>query len=275
MKHKTVAVFIRVLLASAILVTLVTASMSASAADDHLQEILKRGVIKVGTTINAKPYAFRDEQGRPVGLEIDLMTLMAEYMGVKLEIVDMDWEGLIPALRANRIDLIGSRMLATLERAKSVWFTVPWMLEGTSAYTRKDTPFKSWHELNSPNVRVGTISGSVGEELARSRLPKAELVLYKQDGDVTQALLSKRIDAALNGRPICVEQVRAYPEKLRMLPGYLRVDVIAYAVRQGDISLQQWLNLFFHQIRNTGEWAAMYEKWMGEPWSTESEAALW
>jgi len=246
--------------------------VAVAAEKDLLGDIIERGVIRVGSTAAARPYCYRDETGKIVGWEIDLANLIAENLGVKLENVDMPWAGLIPALQAGRIDLISPRMLTTLERAKSVWFCEALHLAATVAYARKESGFTSWEELNLSKYTVGAISGAVGEELAKKKLPNAQLKLFQLDTDATQALLTGRVDAVCNGNLISAGEVQAYPDKLVVLPGNLRAETTTWAVKQGSpqLSLKFWMDNFVRKIKITGQYGEICKKWMGEayvPWN--------
>jgi len=249
------------------LVVFAAGMVSVASAADLLDTIKKRGYIICGTTLGAPPFAYADSKGNPVGFEIDLIHKLGEYMGVKVKIEDMAWAGQIPALFTGRIDVISSRMSATLERATKVVFAHPWLMTGTFAISHKSKGFKTWKVLNKPGMKVSAIAGSIGAILARKKLPKARLVTYELDGDMFKALKDGREDGGLNDELIVLMAAKKYPE-LVMLEGNLQPDVYAYAVRPDFESyrLKNWLDLFFATIMRTGEYAQIYEKWIGKPW---------
>jgi polar amino acid transport system substrate-binding protein len=241
--------------------------VSVASAADLLDSIKKRGYIICGTTLGAPPFAYADNKGNPVGFEIDLINKVGEHMGVKVKIEDMAWAGQIPALLTRRIDVVSSRMSATLERATKLVFAHPWLMTGTFAVTHKNKGFKTWKDLNRPGIKVGAIAGSIGAVIARKKLPKARLVTYELDGDLFKALKDGREDGALNDELIVEMAAKKYPE-LTVLKGNMQPDVYAYAVRPdfGSYRLKNWLDLFFATIMRTGEYAEIYEKWIGKPW---------
>lgn len=240
---------------------------SPASAADLLDTIKKRGYIICGTTLGAPPFAYADSKGNPVGFEIDLINKLGEYMRVKVKIEDMAWAGQIPALFTGRIDVISSRMSATLERATKVVFTHPWLMTGTFAISHKSRGLKTWRDLNKPGMKVGATAGSIGAILARKKLPQARLVTYELDGDMFKALKDGREDGGLNDELIVVMATKKYPE-LTVLEGNLQPDVYAYALRPDFESyrLKNWLDLFFATIMRTGEYGEIYEKWIGKPW---------
>jgi polar amino acid transport system substrate-binding protein len=81
-----------------------------------IDDAVRRGVLKVGTTPTYVPFEMTDKQGRIVGFEIDLLTVMSQAMGVELELVSVPYTELVPGLLARKFDMIGSGMTVTQER---------------------------------------------------------------------------------------------------------------------------------------------------------------
>ena len=244
---------------------LCTASI-ASAEKDLLEKIKKDGKIVIGTTLAAPPFAYLNDKGEPEGLEIDLMYKLGEYMGVEVEVADMAWGGLIPALLSKRIDIIGARMSATMERATKVVFAHPWLMTGTFAVA-KDGKFVKWEDLNKPGVKVCAIAGAIGASVAKNKLPNAKLVTFELDGDQLKALKDGRVDAALNDELI----VMGFAKKINgaeVLKGNMQPDAYAYAVRPTFESyrMKNWLDLYFATIMRSGEYGEIYKKWLGKEW---------
>lgn len=99
------------------------APLQAVAGDSLLDEIIDRGTIKIGSTLQYPPQMYRDESGEPAGYDVELMKMLANDMHVKLEVVDMDFPGLIPALLAGKVDMLSVGLVNTPERALSLEFT--------------------------------------------------------------------------------------------------------------------------------------------------------
>jgi len=243
---------------------------NALAGQDLLEQIKAKGEIVIGTTLAAPPFAYRDANGEPAGFEIDLMHKLGEYMGVKVRVEDMAWAGLIPALLSKRIDVIGARMSATMERATKVVFAHPWLMTGTFAVARDGKGFKTWEDLNRPDVKVCAIAGAIGAKVAKEKLPKAQLMTLELDGDQLKALKDGRVDAALNDELIVMGFAQKVPG-LTMLEGNIQPDAYAYAVRPDFESyrMKNWLDLYFATIMRTGEYGEIYQKWLGKPWQPD------
>lgn len=238
-----------------------------------LQDIQQRGKVRILINTGVPPFSFLDENGNPTGFCIELGRLAAEKMGVEVEFVDVDWAGLIPSLMAGRADMIGERMSATLQRAMNISFADPYLLTGTIAYTTDRTDYTHISEIDQPGVRVGVILGTIGEAIAREKLKHAEIIAYDSTADTTQALLAGRCDVVLEDDIVAFNEIKKDPS-MRLIEGYLLVDTYAFAVRQGDQDLLNWLNLFFETIKRSGEFGELYEKWLEAEWKPVPQKEL-
>ena len=90
-----------------------------------IAEIKKAGVLRVGVEAAYVPFTFRKD-GAIVGYDIDLADLFCKTLGVKPEIIDTAWAGVIPSLYAGKFDIIMSAMSYTAERVKRVGFSIPY-----------------------------------------------------------------------------------------------------------------------------------------------------
>jgi len=95
------------------------------------------GVLKFGTSAITEPFSFVDGSQKIVGLDVEIASLVAKKLNKKLEIVNMDFGAMIPALAANKVDMIGACITITEERAKKVLFTEPYYIGGIAALVKE------------------------------------------------------------------------------------------------------------------------------------------
>lgn len=91
-------------------------------ADDVMDRILQRGELRVGVQTQGEPVSFVDKNGERSGLAIDIAKMMAADLNVKLVLQDYDWKGLIPALLADKFDIIAADMTPTPQRTAQLLF---------------------------------------------------------------------------------------------------------------------------------------------------------
>ncbi len=96
-----------------------------------------KGVLRLGTAAVTEPFSFVDGSGKVVGFDIELARHVAQQLGMKLEVVNMDFGALIPALISGKVDVIAACITITDERAKKVLFSEPYYTGGIAAMVRE------------------------------------------------------------------------------------------------------------------------------------------
>ena len=239
-----------------------------------LSEIVKRGELRVAVQSGAAPYAFIDKNGEHAGSMIDFTKGMADAMGVKLEVLDFDWDGLIPALLSGKADILAADMTPTLKRALKITFTDPWIYVQPCVFTKTGAKFKTLEDVNKPDVTVGVLLGSTGENIAKKYLPNAKIKSYKGGGRmVVQALVAGHVDAGVNDDLAVLTVLPDFPpNSVRLLDKRLGQgkDPLAFAVRHDSVNLWQWINLYFDTIRSNGTYDKNIAYWMeGTDWKKD------
>src|SRR3546814_3295150 len=91
---------------------------------------LFRSELRVGVEAGYMPFEMRDRKGKIIGFDVDLARLMARYMGVRLTLVNTQWDGIIPALMTDKFDIMMGGMTITPERNLQVNFADPYIVIG-------------------------------------------------------------------------------------------------------------------------------------------------
>lgn len=237
---------------------------SGAAWADTVQEIIQRGELRVAVQTQGAPFSFIDKNGERTGSSVEFCKLMAQEMGVKIKFLDYDWDGLIPALLSKKADVLAADMTANLKRALMVSFTDPFYYTGSVIFTKTDSPFKTLEDCNKPEVTVAVLLGATGEADAKRFLPYAKIKSYKGGGPLLiNAVLSGHADIGLNDDSAVTGQMTEFPPgSIRILPGKLSKQPLAFAVRPDDTHLLQWINLFFAWIREDGRYDQNINYWV-------------
>lgn len=239
-----------------------------------LSDIVKRGELRVAVQSGAAPYAFVDKNGEHAGSMIDFAKGMADSMGVKLVVLDFDWDGLIPALLSGKADILAADMTPTLKRALKITFTDPWIYVQPCIFTKTGAPYQTLEDVDKPEVTVGVLLASTGETIAKQYLTKAKIKSYKGGGRmIVQALLAGHVDAGVNDDLAVLTVLPDFPpNSIRLLDKRLGQgkDPLAFAVRHESVNLWQWINLYFSTIRADGTYAKNIAYWMeGTDWKKD------
>lgn len=257
----------------AVVLTLMVAvfATSAFAADidlankSTLQSILKRGELRVGFNAAYPPFEMTDKNGKFIGFDVDLAKELGKAMGVKVTFVNMDFDGLIPALMSDKFDIIISGMTASLERSLKIAFSDPYILmgQGVLVSSKLKGKVKYYRDLNKPGMKVVSCVGTTGEEAAKKFLPKADYKSFDQPVDATQEIVSGRADAFVYDLNVIeVLNKRQGAGKTFLLPEPFTFEPWGIGHKQGDPDLTRFLNAFLFQIKNDGRYERIYDKWL-------------
>ncbi len=212
-------------------------SDDTAAKESLVDEILKRGTLKVGLDIFV-PWAFKDKDGNLVGFEVDVANKLAEDMGVEVEFVPTEWSGIIPALLTGKFDVIIGGMGTTTERSLKVNFSVPYEYSGMDCVVNKNMlpGVTSLEELNNEDIVIAVRLGATPVAAAEKFTPKAQLHQFDTDEAVIQDVLNGNAHAAFSSSPTPAFWAADYPDVLyRPLGGVLFTkEPSGFAVRKGD-----------------------------------------
>lgn len=228
----------------------------------QLAEIVKRGKLVVGMELKFKPFEYTDEKGQPVGLDVDIARQVAKDMGVELEIKDMEWTGLIPALQAGKIDLIISGITGTLERAKSVTFTDPYFTTGLCALlsTKRAADVTGVDQLNDAKRVLAVKTGTTADIVSTARFPKAQINRYKDETACVAEVASGRADAFFYDQISIADHARQNPGTTKAILTPFTYEPFCIAMRKGDFDLWQWLQMFLSVNKSNGNLEALRKK---------------
>ena len=136
-----------------------SASSGASGQDSAggasiVEEIQEKGVLTMMTATGFPPFEYLGEDGKPAGVDIDLAQLVADELGVELEVLDMDFNLLIESLKSGKGQLIAAGMTATPERAEQIDFSITYTLNGLILLVPKGSDIKTADDLAGKNIAV-------------------------------------------------------------------------------------------------------------------------
>ena len=241
--------------------------------EDTLAEIKKRGVINIFVEAQYRPYEFRDQSGQIVGLDIDIARKMFEEgLGIKCNFTDLDLAGVLGALLTKKADFIISGITITQDRAKRFELSIPYSEAGAAILVRADDTRIHGPEDLSGKV-IGTQIGSSSQKAAEAfdaqlkaqgKPGYAELKTYERYPTTYQDLLSKRLDAVVQGRPPLKVLIKERPNLFKIVSGLGPKAYYGAVIRKGDTALLEYVNGQLRKYKQDGTLKALQEKWLGE-----------
>ncbi len=266
----------RTLLAGAGSATLLGLMSTRRAHADTLDEVKKRGVLVVGTEAAYVPYEFFKD-GKIIGYDPDIVEHFVQTLGVKAQLVDTAWNGIIPALYAKKFDVIISTMTITKERAEKVLFSMPYADASNVILLRAgEERIKTADDLSDKIIGVQIGSAAAGiiktfeAKLKSSGKPGyADVKQYQHYPEAYQDLINRRVDAVVNSKSTLMVVMHDAPGQFKLLPGVS--DITAYfgmAFRKEDASLQAFANAQLAEMKASGELGKLQQKWFGDTMET-------
>ena len=239
---------------------------TATLAQDQsiLNKVLDSGTLKVGTTGDFNPMSFKDpETNEYRGHQIDAAKQLATDMGVEVEFVPTDWKTLINGVVAGKYDIVMTGTSMTVTRAKAAGYTIPWGRTGYLPLSRGEIAdrFKTWDDLNQPDVTIGYNLGTSFADFVKLRLPNAKVREVESPARDWQELLAGRVDVTISsileaGKLSSTHEALVIP--FQQVANSLPLSFIA---PQADHVWLGFLNNWMRIKHETGYFKSLNEKW--------------
>jgi polar amino acid transport system substrate-binding protein len=233
-----------------------------------LDGIISRGELRVGMSGDMPPMNLLTKEGKLIGMDVDLAAMIAEAMGVKLNLQRIDFNGLLPALESGSIDMVVSNMTMTPDRNLQAAFVGPYFTSGKAFLTKRSSiaQAKGLPEINSPQFTFVALKGSTSESVIRNDAPQARLLTAATQNDAIQMVIDDKADAMIADYPICLVAVFSNPAAgLLSVITPVTYEPIGIAVPKGDPHLLNWLGNFLHSLENGGYLYDLKNKWFFQP----------
>src|ERR1051326_2242246 len=232
--------------------SVLTGFVSAAVPEEKLQQIRKSGVLRWGADAEGgAPYSYPDPKNpsQIIGFECDLAAALAAKLGVKAQMVQNQWDQLVPALERGNFDIILNGLELTDENRQRIAMSLPYYVYSQQIVTRKETEgIAKLEDLKGKTV--GGLAASVAERLLKGT-PGINLKVYPGNVESLRDLKARRIDAALMDLPIAAYYAKPDPALKfsgpSFAPGYYAVGV-----RKQDATLIGAINQAIQELANDG-----------------------
>ena len=225
----------------------------------------KRILLRVGTEPTFPPFEFHDEKdaNKYVGFDMDLIRAIGKEIGYDLEINNMGFDALIPALDSGNIDVAASGITITDERKAKVAFSNAYYDSGLTIVVLKDNDeIKDFDDLKGKTIaaQIGT-TGS----LEASRIEGAKVKQFNTNNESYLELKNKGVDAVINDRPVNAYFLTNGGNEYAKVVGQPRnAESYGFAVAKKNQDLVKKINDALETLKKNGEYDKIYEKWFGK-----------
>ncbi|MBU3666420.1 MAG: transporter substrate-binding domain-containing protein [Chthoniobacterales bacterium] len=220
--------------------------------------------LKIGMDLSYPPFETIGPDGKPAGISVELSEGLASSLGRPLQIENIPFAGLIPALKSGKIDAIISSMTATPERAESVAFSDPYLTTGLALLVAKESPATGLGDLDREGRTIVVRQGTTGEVFARANVKNARLLTLEKENGCVLEVIQGKADAFIYDQMSVFQNARRSPDKTRALLAPLKTEAWAIALRKNDPDLLAAANRFLAEFRSGGGFDKLAGKYLAE-----------
>jgi glutamate/aspartate transport system substrate-binding protein len=255
---------------------LLSLPVQAQTAAGTLAKIKETGEIRLGHRDVSIPFSYLDDQQKPVGYAMDLCAkivdavkaeLKTPTLAVKMQPIQLSNQ--IPLIQNGTIDIVCGPSTNTLERQKVVAFSNTIFVSSIRAVVRKDSPVKSFEDMNGKPVSMTAASTSIGLLTTREQEKKFQTnkVLSPDHGAAFLALTTGRTEAFVMDDILLAGLVanNSNPGNWRMIDDALRVEPYGLIVRKDDPAFKALVDKTLGALIKNGDFQNLYNKWFMSP----------
>ena len=245
--------------------------------------------IRIGTEGAYPPWNSKDASGKLIGFEVELAWTLCRYIGQQCEIVEQDWDGMIPALIMRKFDAIMAGMSITDERKKAINFSQGYADEVASLAVMKGSNLESMQ--TSEGINLTKKSGAVKKDLKTitqalagktvcvqtatihqnflesGDVGKVNVRTYKTQDEVNLDLASGRCDVALAAAVAFTDYAEKSKKPVVLVgptfSGGAFGNGVGVGIRKDDAELLKAFNSAINKARKNGDISRIATKWFG------------
>jgi lysine-arginine-ornithine-binding protein len=233
------------------------------------------GLLRIGIEGEYPPFNQVSQDGNLVGFDVDIANALCGVMQVQCKFVVQSWNGIIPALLANKSDLIISSMAITEKRKEMLAFSTPYYIESAEFVAARDKPLTVSVEGLKGKV-IGVQGATIFEKMLKEKFPGVTVRVYTAVSDHNLDLKSGRIDAVLGSDLVMNNWLQSPDARNFEVKGMPFIDEhymgqgAGIAARKTDPALIARVNAALESIRRNGQYDAIVKKYFNHPLITKT-----
>ncbi|SFE90613.1 transporter substrate-binding domain-containing protein [Paracidovorax wautersii] len=249
------------LLRSAAAVAVLLAFGAGVAHADLLKDIRDAKKIRIALDTGSPPYGFVDGAMKPVGSDVETAQLLAQDLGVAMEIVQTTSPNRIPFLQTGKADIVVASLSVTPEREKVIDFSVPYAQILAVVAAPKAMQIKGFEDLKGK--RVATTRGSNNDKVVTTGAKDAQIVRFDDDATLVTAAVSGQADIIATSPAIVNTVLAKAPGKDLEQKFVMSTVPLGIGLRKNEPELKAWLNDWITRNTANGKLTAIYKKYHG------------
>ena len=194
------------------------------------------------------PYEYY-ENGKIVGVDIDIANEIANYIGKELVVKDIAFDSIINELNSGKADFAAAGMSITPERLQEVDFSIEYITSNQVVIVRKDSNI-TMNEIDGKKIAVQL--GNVADSYATKNYKNSKIVRQKKYLTMVEDLKASKVDLIIMDN-LPAQEIVKVNDGLKLLPGYLFSDSYGIAVKKGNTDLLNSINTVLEKLQNEGK----------------------
>src|SRR6202167_3437706 len=237
---------------------IVSAQAQQAAAPSRLDEIVKRGTLRVGMTGDYLPFTYLDKTTSKFrGFDVDMAEALGKALGVKVEYVQTAWPELMKDFEADRFDIAMGGVSITLDRQKKGFFSTPIMREGKTPIARCSDAdkYQTLAEIDKPSTRVIVNPGGTNERFAKANIRSAEIKTYNDNVTIFEEIAKGNADLMMTDSSETRYQQKLHPGVLCAVHPEKPFEIVEKAYwLQRDVALEAFVDRWLQTVQENGSY---------------------
>lgn len=223
---------------------------------------LDKDTLRVGMELEFPPFETIDSQGKPTGFSVGFAEELGKYLGMKVEIVPMKFDALIPALESKKIDVIISSMTITEERKKQVDFSDEYARSDLYALVSSKSKIQTNDDINKAGVKIAVKLGTIGHTWAMEHAKEATIQAFESIDAAVLDVVNNNSDVVIYDPLSIFAFNQEYPQTRVLKTPLVGVSGWGIALPKGDTKLKDKVNTFIKESKQSGTTKALKEKYL-------------
>ena len=232
-------------------------------------DLITKGTLTVGSDTTYPPQEYIDTStGNAVGFDVDLISAMAQKLGLKAKVVTANFNTILDDLSAKRYDVVISAITINSDRVQKADF-VPYFQAGESLIVQKGDPMNLKCVSNMCGLKAGVQSGTVelddlnaaSKACTAAGKPAIQLTVLKDQTAVIQLLVNHRVDATYQDSPVSDYYIKQNPGQFEVGGTVVNAAPEGVAIRKNDTSMLNAMRAAFSALKSDGTYDSLFTKW--------------
>ncbi|MGB3423360.1 MAG: transporter substrate-binding domain-containing protein [Castellaniella sp.] len=224
---------------------------------DTLDDVKAAGKLRVAIDLGLPPFGLLDQNQQPAGSDIEAAKLLAQDLGVELEVVRTTTPNRIPFLLTNKADAIISTLSITEERMKVIDFSKPYSVLAQAVAAPQDAKIKDYADLK--DQKVASVRGSQGDAILSANTKDAKIMKFDDDATAVTAVLSGQADILANSTAVIQTLKDKAPDRHFEIKFLMKNYALGVGLRKGNPEFKAFLDDWAQKNFQNGKLNAIYK----------------